>query len=124
MRKVLATLGAAVFMLLPVQFASAQGYPTKPIRMLVGYPAGGSFDIFARVIAQKLSAAFGQPVVVDNRAGASGIIAAELTARAAPDGHTLLFGGAGMLSIQPALRAKLPYDTLKDFAPEIGRAHV
>ena len=133
MRNVLVTLGAAVFALLPLQSASAQAastgsgpatstssgqaYPTKPIRMLVGYPAGGSFDIFARVIAQKLSAAFGQPVVVDNRAGASGIIAAELTARAAPDGHTLLFGGAGMLSIQPALRAKLPYDALKDFAP-------
>lgn len=117
MKNALATLGAAALALLPLQFASAQGYPTRPIRMLVPFPAGGSFDIFARVIAQKLSAAFGQQVVVDNRGGASGIIAAELAARAAPDGYTLLFGGAGPLSIVPALHAKLPYDPLKDFAP-------
>jgi tripartite-type tricarboxylate transporter receptor subunit TctC len=117
MRHLLAILGATAFALLPAKFASAEGYPTKPIRMLVPYPAGGSFDIFARVIAQKLSAAFDKQVVVDNRGGASGIIAAELAARAAPDGYTLLFGGAGTLSIQPAMHAKLPYDPLKDFAP-------
>jgi tripartite-type tricarboxylate transporter receptor subunit TctC len=96
---------------------SGDNYPARPIRLLVPYPAGGSFDIFARVIAQKLSTAFERQVVVDNRGGASGIIAAELVARAAPDGHTLLFGGAGTLSIQPALSAKLPYDAIRDFAP-------
>jgi tripartite-type tricarboxylate transporter receptor subunit TctC len=114
---VLAILGAVATGPLAAPFASAQGYPTKPIRMLVGYPAGGSFDIFARVIGQKMAAAFDKPVVIDNRGGASGIIAADLVARAAPDGYTLLFGGAGILAIQPALRPKLPYDSLKDFAP-------
>jgi tripartite-type tricarboxylate transporter receptor subunit TctC len=99
-------------------FAAAPGdYPTRPIRLLVPYPAGGSFDVFARVVAQKLGASFGRPVVVDNRGGASGIIAAELAAHAAPDGYTLLFGGAGTLSIQPALTPHLPYDAMKDFAP-------
>ena len=101
----------------PACFAAALDYPTKPIRLLVPYPPGGSFDVFARVIAQKLSIAFERQVVVDNRGGASGIIAAELVARAAPDGHTLLFGGAGTLSIQPAMTPKLPYDAIKDFAP-------
>ena len=98
-------------------FAASQEYPAKPIRLLVPYPAGGSFDIFARVIAQKLSIAFERQIVVDNRGGASGIIAAELVARAAPDGYTLLFGGAGTLSIQPAMSATLPYDAVKDYAP-------
>ncbi len=109
---------AGVLMLAIAAPALAQSsYPAKPIRLLVPYPAGGSFDIFARVIAQKLSIAFDRQMVVDNRGGASGIIAAELVARAAPDGHTLLFGGAGTLSIQPAMSAKLPYDAIKDFAP-------
>jgi len=117
MRNVLLAFGIAAFTLLPAQFASAQSYPTKPIRMLVGYPAGGSYDIFARVIARNLSAAFGKQVVVDNRGGASGIIAAELVARAAPDGYTLLFGGAGLLSIIPSMQPKLPYDPVRDYAP-------
>ncbi len=96
---------------------AAEVYPTRPIRLLVPYPAGGSFDIFARVLAQKLSAAFERQIVVDNRGGASGFIAAELLARAAPDGHTLMFCGAGLLSINPAMISKLPYDPVKDFAP-------
>jgi len=101
----------------PPAYAAAADYPTKPIRLLVPYPAGGSFDIFARVIAQKLSTAFKRQVVVDNRGGAGGIIAAELVARAAPDGYTLLFGGAGTLSIQPAMSSTLPYDAVRDYAP-------
>jgi tripartite-type tricarboxylate transporter receptor subunit TctC len=117
MRKLLFACAAAIFALPPGQFASAQSYPTKPIRMLVGYPAGGSYDIFARVIAQKLTVAFNKQVIVDNRSGASGIIAAELVARAAPDGYTLLFGGAGLLSIIPSMQPKLPYDPVRDFAP-------
>lgn len=101
----------------PACIAATADYPTKPVRLLVPYPAGGSFDIFARVIAQKLSTAFERQIVVDNRGGASGIIAAELVARAAPDGYTLLFGGAGTLSIQPAMSSQLPYDAVKDFSP-------
>jgi tripartite-type tricarboxylate transporter receptor subunit TctC len=96
---------------------SGLAYPVRPVRMLVPFPAGGPNDIFARVIAQRLSLAFGQQVVVDNRAGASGIIGVELAARAAPDGYTLLFGGAASLATTPALRATLPYDPLRDFAP-------
>ncbi|HEV2007518.1 MAG TPA: tripartite tricarboxylate transporter substrate-binding protein [Burkholderiales bacterium] len=95
MKRASVSLSAMALVMLPAQFATAQGYPAKPIRMLVPYPAGGSFDIFARVIAQKLATAFDKQVVVDNRGGASGIIAAELVARAAPDSYTLLFSGAG-----------------------------
>jgi tripartite-type tricarboxylate transporter receptor subunit TctC len=116
-KRILLTFGAAVFTLLPVPFATAQAYPAKPIRMLLPFPAGGPNDIFARVIAQKLSEAFDKQVVIDNRGGASGIIGVELAARAAPDGYTLLFGGAASLATTPALRVKLPYDPLKDFAP-------
>ncbi len=110
-------LAAALLALLPVQAVWGQTYPTKPIRMIVPYPPGGPNDIFSRLVAQKLSEALGQQVVIDNRGGASGIIGAELAARATPDGHTLLFGGAALLSMNPALLAKLPYEPLKDFAP-------
>lgn len=89
-------------------------YPTKPIRMLVGFAPGGGTDLTARVIAQKLDEAFGQRVIVDNRPGASGIIATELTARANPDGHTVLMSAAG-LTINPAFNKKLPFDTQRDF---------
>lgn len=114
---VLALLGAAALVLLCVPLAAAQGYPSKPVRMIVPYPPGGPNDIFGRLLAQKLSEAFGQQVIVDNRSGASGIIGAELGARAAADGYTLLLGGAALLAMNPALLARLPYDPLKDFAP-------
>jgi tripartite-type tricarboxylate transporter receptor subunit TctC len=78
-----------------------QTYPTKPVRMIVPFPPGGATDIYSRLIAQKLSEGLSQQVVVDNRGGAGGIIAAELAAKSAPDGHTLFFGGAGVLSITP-----------------------
>lgn len=113
----LAILGAAALTLLPVQLAVAQSYPTKPIRLIVPYPPGGSNDILGRMMAQKLSEAFQQQVVVDNRGGASGIVGAELGMRAAPNGYTLLFAGAALLAMNPALFAKLPYDPLRDFAP-------
>lgn len=117
MRAALMILWAAALALPPARFAEAQSYPARPIRLLVPYPPGGSFDIFARVVAQKLSVAFDRQVVVDNRGGASGIIAMDLGAHAAPDGYTLVFGGAGTLSIQPVMHAKLPYDPIKDFSP-------
>jgi len=93
-----------------------QEYPTKPVRIVVPFPPGGGSDLIARLVAQKLTAAFGQPAVVENRAGASGNIAAELVAKAAPDGYTLLFGNSS-LSISPAVFRKLNYDPVKDLAP-------
>ena len=95
---------------------SGQGYPVKPIRVIVPFPAGGGSDTIARVLAQRLSGALGQTVVTDNRAGASGNIAAELAAKAVPDGYTLLFGNSS-LSISPAVFQKLPYDPVKDLLP-------
>jgi tripartite-type tricarboxylate transporter receptor subunit TctC len=95
--------------------AAAQTYPTKPIRILVGFQPGGAVDISARVIAQKLGETIGQSVVVENRAGASGNIAAELTAKAAPDGHTLFMANTTVAT--PSLFAKLPYDVTRDLAP-------
>ena len=96
--------------------AGAQQYPVKPIRFVVGYAPGGAADITARMVAQKLSAALGQQVVVDNRPGAGGIVAAEMVAKAEPDGYTLLHLNQGN-AVSAALFKSLPYDTLKDFAP-------
>ncbi len=95
----------------------AQTYPAKPIRLIVPFAPGGGTDIVARTVAQKIGASLGQTVVVDNRAGAGGIIGMELVAKSQPDGYTLLLGSAGPLSIHPSLYAKLPYDSQRDFAP-------
>ena len=101
---------------LPIGVAAAAiDYPVKPIRMLVGFAPGGSADIIARAVSQKLSDAFKHTVVVDNRSGASGIIAADLTAKANPDGYTLLEATMTTHGIGPNLYAKLPYDVVKDF---------
>lgn len=96
--------------------AIAQEYPARSVRLIVPFPAGGGSDIIARLVAQKLTAALGQPVVPDNRAGASGNIAAELVAKAAPDGYTLLFGNSA-LSISPAVFKKLNYDPVRELTP-------
>ncbi len=95
--------------------AAAAEYPVKPIRVLVGFAPGGSADIVARAVSQKLADAFRHPVVVDNRSGASGIIAADLTAKASPDGYTLFEATMTTHGIGPNLYAKLPYDVLRDF---------
>lgn len=100
-----------------VSAANAQSYPDKPLRLLVGFPAGSALDSAARPIAGKLSELLGQNVIIDNRAGAAGNIATEIAARARPDGYTLLFGANGALAINPALYERLPFDSLKDFAP-------
>ena len=97
--------------------AFAQSYPTRPIRVLIGFPPGGGIDIVARMLAPKLHESLGQPVVIDNRAGANGIIATEIVARAAPDGHTVFLGTTGNLSVNPALFPKLPFNIERDFAP-------
>ena len=94
-------------------------YPSKPIRLVVPFPAGGTTDILARAVAQKLTESTGQPVVVDNRPGAGGNIGAELVARSAPDGYTLLMGTVGTHAINPSLYVKMPYDHVRDFAPVI-----
>lgn len=96
----------------------AQDYPNKPIRMIVGFAPGGGTDTTARAISSKLSELLGQQVIIDNRAGAAGNIATELVAKANPDGYTLLLGTIAALAINPSLyRTKLPFDSVKDFAP-------
>lgn len=94
----------------------AQIYPNKPIRFIVPYPAGGGTDIIARMIGAKLTEAWGQQVVVENRAGASGILGNDLVAKAAPDGYTVLIGITTLVQM-PHLNSKLPYDVFKDFTP-------
>jgi tripartite-type tricarboxylate transporter receptor subunit TctC len=91
-------------------------YPERPVRLVVPFAPGGTNDVIARIIGEKLSARLGQPFVADNRAGANSVVGSEIVAGAAPDGHTLLIVAAGF-AINPSLRRKLPYDTLRDFAP-------
>jgi len=99
------------------QTSATGAYPLRAIRMIVPFPPGGPNDILGRVLAQRLSESLGQQVVVDNRGGAGGIIGTDLAAKAAPDGYTILLAGTAALSINPSLRAKLPYDPVRDFAP-------
>ncbi len=97
--------------------AAAQTYPSKPIRFVNGFPAGGPADFFSRTIGQKLSELAGQPVIVENRSGAGGMIAAENVARSAPDGHSIYLANAGALAFHQHLYAKTPIDTFKELAP-------
>ncbi len=97
-------------------YAADVAYPTRPVRMLVGFTPGGTSDVVARIVGKKLGDAWGQQFVVDNRAGAGGIVATEITARAAPDGHTLFFVSSSF-SMQPSATPNLPYDIQRDFAP-------
>ena len=100
---------------LAVELAFAQSYPTRPIRFLVSFPPGGATDISARMLAPRLSESLGQQVIVDNRPGATGMIATSLLVRAAPDGHTIMIVDSGH-GANPALIEKMPYDTLRDIA--------
>jgi tripartite-type tricarboxylate transporter receptor subunit TctC len=97
--------------------ALAQGYPAKPIRLIVPFAAGGGNDSVARLVGKHLSDSLGQPLVIDNRPGAGGVLGAELAAKAAPDGYTLFLGGVGSHAINPNLSDSLPYDPIRDFAP-------
>ncbi len=107
---------AAATLALPLS-AAAQAWPAKPIRMVIPFPAGGATDIIGRTIAQKLSAALGQQVVVDNKPGAGGTIGSDMVAKAPADGYTIVMATSSTHSIGPALNPKMPYDAFKDFAP-------
>ncbi len=109
----------AFFLLHPWLFgiAAAQTYPSKPLRMLVGFAPGGANDILARIVSQKLAESLGQPVVVENRPGNAGLIAAEMLAKSPPDGHTLMLGSTGTQTMAPHLAFRLGYDPLNAFAP-------
>jgi len=113
------TLFAALLagFVLPHGLAHAQPYPSKPIRMIVGFPPGGGTDVVARIITPKLAEGLGQPVVIENRPGATGTVAAEFVARSPNDGYTIMMGHVSVNAIAPSLFPQLPYDVIKDFAP-------
>jgi tripartite-type tricarboxylate transporter receptor subunit TctC len=112
----ISTLGLSMFaQAQPV--APIDGYPTKPIRLILGHSAGGNADTFARALAKPLSERLGQPIIIENKAGANQIIAAELTARSTPDGYTIYLASQTSLVLNVGAYKKLPYDSLKDFAP-------
>ncbi len=116
-------VGFFYFCLLPFAFclgmtaACAQSFPTRPVRVVVTYVPGGNTDVAARILSSHLSENLGQPVIIDNRGGAGGVVGTEIVARAVPDGYTLLFGTSAGLSINPQLQPKLPYNVERDFAP-------
>src|SRR5690242_5086073 len=113
------SVATATFILLALTATSttAQSYPTKPIRIIVGQTAGGVSDLIARMVAQRLTEAFKQSAVVENRAGAAGGIGTEMAVKAAPDGYTLLLSSAGPIVINPGLYPKLGYDPIRDLTP-------
>jgi tripartite-type tricarboxylate transporter receptor subunit TctC len=110
------TLLAGAAMMLPAPAGAAETFPTRPIRLVVPYPAGGGTDIVGRILGQKLHESLGQPVVIDNRSGAGGTLGTALAAKSAPDGYTLLLVPTSHV-INPSIYVKLPYDTERDFAP-------
>jgi tripartite-type tricarboxylate transporter receptor subunit TctC len=117
MKRLLNALLLALSVAMPAAVLAQGAYPTKPIRLIVPFPAGGTTDILARSTANELSKSLGQPVIVENRAGAGGNIGADAVAKSAPDGYTLLMGTVGTHGINSGLYAKMPYDAVKDFAP-------
>ena len=116
MKSTLVKSAIGVSLALAAVTATAQNFPTKPIRFLVGFVPGGSVDILARDLAAPLTQSLGQQVIIDNRGGAAGLLAAEATAKASPDGHTILMAIPNHV-IAPSVYAKIPYDTINDFAP-------
>jgi tripartite-type tricarboxylate transporter receptor subunit TctC len=112
----LCVLVAAALAVLPLG-THAQDYPNRPIKLVVAFTAGGTTDFVARLLAERLRISLGQPVIVENKPGGNGAIAAEYVARSEPDGHTLFFTTVGAVAINPALRGNLGYDPVKDFAP-------
>ena len=116
-RRGMAAMTIAMLALVAAASALAQDYPSKPIRIIVGFGPGGGNDIFARLIGQKLSERLGQPVLIENKPGAGATIATDYVAKSPPDGYTLLVGATGAMTISPAVYSKLPYVTLRDLAP-------
>src|ERR1700755_1860885 len=108
---------AALLAFGPAARVKAQDYPSKPITLIVPFPAGGGVDVVGRIVADKLAAALGQPVVIHTRGGAAGVIGTRVAARAAPDGYTLVMATSGSIAINPNLYANPGYQTLKDLAP-------
>jgi tripartite-type tricarboxylate transporter receptor subunit TctC len=123
MTRAIAAAIAAVIFFCAASGASAQPYPSKPVRMIVPFAPGGNVDINARAVAPALAQALGQQVIVENRPGAGGIIGADAVARSAADGYTLLMASSSIMTNGPALYPKLPYDIVRDFAP-VGRVAV
>ena len=117
MTRKLQRIVVAALVALSATWASAQGYPARPIRLVVPFPAGGPLDVVARAIGQKLTEAWGQPVVIDNRPGAGGNIGADLVAKSAPDGYTILEGALSTHAVNVSLYSRMPYDPVRDFAP-------
>jgi tripartite-type tricarboxylate transporter receptor subunit TctC len=113
---ILGRLAALAMLALPAAVAWPQGFPNKPIRFIAPFPPGGSSDLIARILSQRMSEELGQPVVVDNRPGAGGNVGTEMSARAPADGYTLLLGSVAALAINPHLVGKVGYDPVKDFA--------
>jgi tripartite-type tricarboxylate transporter receptor subunit TctC len=103
--------------LVPALAAGADDYPSRPIRLIVPYAAGGGADSVARIVAKRVGETIGQTIVIENRGGAGSIIGTDLVNKSDPDGYTLLLGQSGPISINPAVYKKLPYDPLRDFAP-------
>jgi tripartite-type tricarboxylate transporter receptor subunit TctC len=116
-RPIAVALAAACAVFGFISPACAQEYPTKSVRLIVPFPPGGSLDFAGRLIAQKLTEAWGQSVVVENKPGAGGNIGADLVAKSAPDGYTILLGALSTHAVNPNLYARMPYDAVKDFAP-------
>lgn len=115
-------LAVAAALALPA--IAADDFPNKPIRIIVGFPAGQGTDTIARAVAPKLQAELGQPLIVDNRPGAGGILGQQAAANAAPDGYTILFTSAGPMAVNPGVYEKLPYDPVKDYVPLAGTINV
>jgi len=117
MKTILKLLGAWLLFATVLPAALAQSYPQKPVRIVIGFSAGGTTDLVGRAVAQQLSEVWSQPVIVENKPGASGMTAADLVAKAAPDGYTLLVTPQTSVAVAPALYGKASYDTLRDFQP-------
>lgn len=115
MRKLLAISAMA----LTITAAAAQGYPGKPVKLLVGFPAGGGLDVLARIVGQRVSEQWGQPIIVENKPGAGSNIAGDAAAKSAPDGYTLLHTNIALMSINPALYSKMSFAPMKDLVPVI-----
>jgi tripartite-type tricarboxylate transporter receptor subunit TctC len=123
MKRLIQRISAAATLLAAATLAAAQAWPSKPIKIIVPYPPGGTSDILARAVGQKLQEQWGQAIVVENKPGATGNIGADFVAKSPPDGYTVLLADIGSLAIAPSVVATLPFDPVKDFAPVIMVAY-